>query len=128
MRKFILSIVSLVVISALVAGTLSGCEGEKQQSDTLSDTSVIKPAMVKSPNAEELSVEGEVVDGAKSMVTIQVTPDSTADFTYENLDKSDPNVFEEWDLDTPTKLKITYVKVMKGNMEVDSVTRIQKVE
>lgn len=128
MRKFILSIVSLVVFSALVAGILSGCEGEKQQSDTLRDTSVIKPAMVKSPNAEELSVEGEVVDGAKSMVTIQVTPDSTADFTYENLDKSDPNVFEEWDLDTPTKLKITYVKVMKGNMEVDSVTRIQKVE
>ncbi|MBR6490308.1 MAG: hypothetical protein IKT03_07230 [Muribaculaceae bacterium] len=128
MRKFILSIVSLVVFSALVAGILSGCEGEKQQSDTLKDTSVIKPAMVKSPNAEELSVEGEVVDGAKSMVTIQVTPDSTADFTYENLDKSDPNVFEEWDLDTPTKLKITYVKVMKGNMEVDSVTRIQKVE
>ena len=128
MRKFILSIVSLVVFSALVAVTLSGCEGEKQQSDTLRDTSVIKPAMVKSPNAEELSVEGEVVDGAKSMVTIQVTPDSTADFTYENLDKSDPNVFEEWDLDTPTKLKITYVKVMKGNMEVDSVTRIQKVE
>ena len=128
MRKFILSIVSLVVFSALVARILSGCEGEKQQSDTLRDTSVIKPAMVKSPNAEELSVEGEVVDGAKSMVTIQVTPDSTADFTYENLDKSDPNVFEEWDLDTPTKLKITYVKVMKGNMEVDSVTRIQKVE
>lgn len=126
MRKFLLSIVSLVVVSALVAGTLNSCVEDKQQSDTLSDTSVISP--VKSPDVEELSVEGEVVDGAKSMVTIQVSPDSTADFTYENLDKSDPEVFEEWDLDTPTKLKISYVKVKKGDMEVDSVTRIQKVD
>ena len=132
MRKFLLSIVSLVVFSAILGGTLSGCEGESKQSDTL-DTAVVNPAPLKSQ--EQLddeamgaeTVTGEVTDGSANMVIIETPEGEQKEFNYDSDKYTSDNMYD-WDLDENNKIKVTYVKVKRGDVVIDSVIRIDKAE
>ena len=128
MRKFILSIVSLVVFSAFISGSLTGCKSDEKQSDTLSDTSVVTP--LKSPQqaegngADEITVTGTVIDGSQNMVIVETNYGEQKEFNYDN-DNYDPSDMYNWDLDDNNKIKVTYIEVEPG---VDSVLRIEKAE
>lgn len=131
MRKFLLSIVSLVVLSALVTGSLTGCADDKQQSDTLSDTTVIAPVKSAEPGdgLEVLTAEGELEDVSKSMVILTDDSGNSVEFTYgDYLDKDNPEVYDELDVDNPSKIKVSYVKVKHGDVMEDSVISIHKVD
>ncbi|MBR5640091.1 MAG: hypothetical protein IKW83_10255 [Muribaculaceae bacterium] len=126
MRKYILSIVSLIVFSALLSGTFTGCKSEEKQSDTL-DTSVVKQTL-KSPqqDGEEqdmITVTGTVVDGSQNMVIIETENGESKEFNYVN-DNYDPSDMYDWDLDENNKIKVTYVEGESG----DSVISIQKAD
>ena len=130
MRKFILSLVALVIASAFVAGSLAGCDSEKTQSDTL-DTTVIAP--VKSAQVDDgldvLTAEGELEDVSKSMVILTDDSGNSVEFTYgDYLDKDNPEVYDELDVDNPSKIKVSYVKVKHGDVMEDSVISIHKVD
>ena len=128
MRKFLLSLVSLVVFSALLGGTLTGCDNEKKQSDTI-DTAVVNPQPLKSSqqgveDQDEKTVTGTVVDGSQNMVIVETENGEDKEFNY-NSDNYAPSDMYEWDLDDNNKIKVTYVEVKPG---MDSVIRIEKAE
>ncbi len=128
MRKFLLSLVSLVVFSALMGGALTGCDNEKKQSDTI-DTAVVNPQPLKSSqqgveDQDEKTVTGTVVDGSQNMVIVETENGEDKEFNY-NSDNYAPSDMYEWDLDDNNKIKVTYVEVKPG---MDSVIRIEKAE
>ncbi len=128
MRKFLLSLVSLVVFSALLGGALTGCDNEKKQSDTI-DTAVVNPQPLKSSqqgveDQDEKTVTGTVVDGSQNMVIVETENGEDKEFNY-NSDNYAPSDMYEWDLDDNNKIKVTYVEVKPG---MDSVIRIEKAE
>lgn len=128
MRKFLLSLVSLVVFSALMGGALTGCDNEKKQSDTI-DTAVVNPQPLKSSqqgveNQDEKTVTGTVIDGSQNMVIVETENGEDKEFNY-NSDNYAPSDMYEWDLDDNNKIKVTYVEVKPG---MDSVIRIEKAE
>lgn len=130
MRSFLLSLVSLLVFSALVGGSLSSCKNDNRQSDTISDTVVIKNTLKSQPQAEqelatdELTVTGTVIDGSQNMVIVETPSGDNKEFNY-NTDNYEPSDLYDWDLDENNKIKVTYVEVKPG---VDSVIRIEKAE
>ncbi len=128
MRKFLLSLVSLVVFSALLGGALTGCDNEKKQSDTI-DTAVVNPQPLKSSqqgveDQDEKTVTGTVIDGSQNMVIVETENGEDKEFNY-NSDNYAPSDMYEWDLDDNNKIKVTYVEVKPG---MDSVIRIEKAE
>lgn len=137
MKKILLPIFVLAIISALVPSVLTSCKNEKTQTDTI-DTTVIKPqalmqdtdstAQQQQQDMEVLSITGEVVDGAKSQVTIKTKDGEFHDFSYENLDPNDSKVFYHWSLDDNESVTIKYTKVKENGVETDRVISIQKAE
>ena len=129
MRKFLLSLVSLLVFSALISGSLWGCKSDEKQTDTISDTTVVKQTL-KSPqqpegqSPDEITVSGTVVDGSSNMVIIETQDGENREFNYSS-DNYEPSDMYDWDLDENNKIKVTYVEVKPG---VDSVVRIEKAE
>ena len=85
----------------------------------MQDTDSLQPVM---------TVTGEVVDGAKSQVTIKTDDGEFLDFSYEYLDHNDPDVFYRWSLDNNDHVTVKYVEVNRNGMELDSVISIQKAE
>ena len=123
MRKFLLSIVSLVVFSALLGGTFTGCKSEEKQSDSI-DTSVVKPQQLKSQQDEDMKeITGVAIDGSSNTVTVQTEDGQEKIFDY-NKDNYDSNDLYNWDLDENNKITVTYVEGESG----DSVISIQKAE
>ena len=124
MRKFLLSLVSLVVLSALLGGALSGCESEKKQSDTL-DTTVVNPQQLMQDTdttgqEDVLTVTGEVVDAMKSNVTVK-TDEGEKEFEFEDLRDSGKDYYHSVEGDMVT------VKYVEENGEV-KVVSIEKAE
>ena len=110
MRKFLLSLVSLVVLSALLSGTLMGCKSEENKSDTL-DTTVVNPQQLKSQQDKGVKeFTGVAIEGSSNTVTVQTQDgeEKTFDYTKDNYDSED---LYNWDLDDNNKIKVTYVKV-----------------
>ena len=128
MRKFLLSLALLLVCTTIVS-TLSGCEGEKKNSDSL-DTAVINSTPLKSQQGaglEEITVSGEVTDGSANAVFIETEDGQTKEFNYDS-DNYDSDDLYDWDLDENNKIKVTYVKIQRGDVVMDSVIRIEKAE
>lgn len=124
MRKFLLSLVSLVVFSTLLGGALTGCEGEKKQNDTL-DTTVVKPQQLMQDTAsaaqeDVLTVTGEVVDAMKSNVTVK-TDEGEKEFEFEDLRDSGKDYYHSMEGDMIT------VKYVEDNGDV-KVVSIEKAE
>lgn len=125
MRKFLFALVSLVVFSAVVGVTLTGCDSEKKQ-----ESSASEPAPLKSQQEdgqEVITVTGEVTDGSANMVIIETEDGTSKEFNYDS-DEYAPGDLYDWDLDDNNKIKVSYVKSKKGDVEVDSVIRIEKAE
>ena len=137
MKKILIPIFVLAIISAIVPSVLTSCNKEKKLTDTI-DTTVIKPdtlmqdsdtiAEPQLQDMEVLSITGEVVDGAKSQVTIKTKDGEFHDFSYENLDPNDSKVFYHWSLDDNESVTIKYTKVKENGVETDRVISIQKAE
>ena len=135
MKNLLFTILVVAVFSAIVGTTTTGCSKEKKTTDTL-DTAAIKPVKLlqdsdttaaSQPQQQQvLSATGEVVDGSKDQVSIKISQDSIADFTYENLDHNDPKVFYHWSLDNNDRITVRYIKVKQNGMDIDSVVSIQK--
>jgi hypothetical protein len=79
-----------------------------------------------SDSSNVLSVTGTVTDGAMNSVMLQVEPDSIVEFSYSELDRSNSDVYESWEIDD--RITISYVKTMNGDEEVDSVVSIKKAD
>lgn len=123
MRKFLLSIVSLVVFSALLSGTFTGCKSEEKQSDTI-DTSVVKPQQLKSQYDENMKeLTGVAIEGSSNTVTVQTEDGQEKIFDY-NKDNYNSDDLYNWDLDENNKITVTYVEGENG----DSVISIHKAE
>lgn len=125
MRKFLLSLVSLLVFSALLSGTFTGCKSEEKPSDTI-DTTIVKPQQLKSQQddgAGEITVTGTVIDGSQNMVIVETEDGENKEFNY-NSDNYAPSDMYNWDLDENNKIAVTYVESENG----DSVISIQKAE
>lgn len=123
MRKFLLSIVSLVVFSALLSGTFTGCKSEEKQNDTI-DTSVVKPQQLKSQQDENMKeLTGVAIEGSSNTVTVQTEDGQEKIFDY-NKDNYNSDDLYNWDLDENNKITVTYVEGENG----DSVISIHKAE
>lgn len=125
MRKILLSALALVVASITIGTTLEGCSNETKHSDTL-DTVVIPAKVVTEPadsNANVLTITGKVMDGAMNSVWVEVSPDSTIEFSYPQLDRNNSELFYNWSIDD--KITIKYIKTATNG---DSVISIQKAE
>ena len=128
MRRILLPIFLIALLSAMSLVVLSGCAEEQKHSDTL-DTTVIAPKKLMQETdtmPQVMSVTGEVVDGAKSQVTVKSDDGEFHDFSYEYLDHNDPEVFYRWSLDNNDHITVKYVEVNRNGMELDSVISIQK--
>ncbi len=127
MRKILLAILSLVIISTATS-TFTSCTEEKKHTDTLLDTTVIMPQTPAPGDSTEgtLTVTGKVVDGAMNSVFIEVQPDSAVEFSYPQLDRNDSEVFYNWSIDDEVTIK--YVHTNRNDEEIDSVISIQKAE
>ena len=134
MRKILLPILSLVVISLATTGTFTSCKNETKVTDTL-DTVVIKPEVnnastdstgLDQENANTHSVTGKVVDGAMNSVFVEVTPNSAVEFSYSQLDRNNSEVYYNWEIDD--KITVTYIETTRDGETVDSVVSIQKAE
>ena len=127
MRKFLLSLVSLIVFSALLSGSLTGCHSDEKQNDTL-DTTVITPLkssqQADEEGLDEVIVTGTVIDGSQNMVIVETENGESKEFNYVS-DNYAPSDMYDWDLDDNNKIKVTYVEV---SPDVDSVIRIEKAE
>ena len=124
MRKFLLSLVSLVVFSALLGGVLSGCESEKKPSDTL-DTTVVKPQQLMQDTAsaaqeDVITVTGEVVDAMKSNVTVK-TDEGNKEFEFEDLRDSGKDYYHSVEGDVIT---VKYVED-EGDVKVVSIEKAE---
>lgn len=135
MRRILLPISSLIVISIASTSTFTSCKPESKPADTLLDTTVIEPvapavdsALVdSSATATDVkSVTGKVVDGAMNSVFVEVEPGNSIEFSYSQLDRNDSEVFYNWSIDD--EITINYVEVERGGELVDSVVSIQKAE
>lgn len=135
MRRILLPISLLVVISIASTSTFTSCKPESKPADTLLDTTVIEPvapavdsALVdSSATATDVkSVTGKVVDGAMNSVFVEVEPGNSIEFSYSQLDRNDSEVFYNWSIDD--EITINYVEVERGGELVDSVVSIQKAE
>lgn len=135
MRRILLPISSLIVISIASTSTFTSCKPESKPADTLLDTAVITPvapavdsALVdSSATATDVkSVTGKVVDGAMNSVFVEVEPGNSIEFSYSQLDRNDSEVFYNWSIDD--EITINYVEVERGGELVDSVVSIQKAE
>ena len=135
MRKILLAILSLVIVSIATTGSLTSCNNETKHTDTL-DTTVIAPiARIDSASADTAAqgssddvkrVTGKVVDGAMNSVFIEVAPDSSVEFSYSQLDRNNSEVFYNWSIDD--KITVEYVETTRNGEQVDSVVSIQKAE
>lgn len=137
MRKIILPIIALVIVSVATTTTFTSCKNETQHTDTL-DTTVIAPKPVKmaadsdSINVENgkalitKSVTGKVTDGAMNSVFVELAPDSTVEFSYPELNRNDSKVFYNWQIDD--MITVTYVETTRNGEPLDSVVSIQKAQ
>ena len=94
MRKLFIPIIAFLTLTAIVSVTAS-CDqttDESTSSDTL-DTAVIHHTQSDSVT----TVEGVVIDGAKSSVTIVTEKNDTLDFEYEYLSSDKRYHCEEGD-------------------------------
>ncbi len=138
MRKIILPIIALVIVSVATTTTFTSCKNETKHTDTLLDTAVIAPKPVEmtadsdSTNVENgktlitKSVTGKVTDGAMNSVFIEVAPDSTVEFSYPELNRNDNKVFYNWQIDD--MITVTYVETTRNGESLDSVVSIQKAQ
>ena len=135
MRRILLPISSLIVISIASTSTFTSCKPESKPADTLLDTTVIEPvapavdsALVdSSATATDVkSVTGKVVDGAMNSVFVEVEPGNAVEFSYSQLDRNDSEVFYNWSIDDEITGK--YVETNHAGELVDSVVSIQKAE
>ncbi|MBR0025482.1 MAG: hypothetical protein IJP59_12875 [Muribaculaceae bacterium] len=135
MKKILLAISSMLVMSIAFTSTFTSCKTEGNHADTLLDTTVIEPvapavdsALVdSSATATDVkSVTGKVVDGAMNSVFVEVEPGNSIEFSYSQLDRNDSEVFYNWSIDD--EITINYVEVERGGELVDSVVSIQKAE
>ena len=130
MRRILLPIFLIALLSAMSSVVLSGCTEEQKHSDTL-DTTIIAPKKIMQDAdsmQQVMSVTGEVVDGAKSQVTVKTEDGEFIDFSYEYLDHNDPEVFYRWSLDNNDHITVKYVEVSRNGIELDSVISIQKAD
>ncbi len=127
MRKIFLPILAALALSAITGAVLEGCTSENNYSDSI-DTVVLQPKLMNnaSDSSNVLSVTGTVTDGAMNSVMLQVEPDSIVEFSYSELDRSNSDVYESWEIDD--RITISYVKTMNGDEEVDSVVSIKKAD
>ena len=135
MKKILLAISSMLVMSIAFTSTFTSCKTEGNHADTLLDTTVIEPvapavdsALVDSSATATgiKSVTGKVVDGAMNSVFVEVEPGNSIEFSYSQLDRNDSEVFYNWSIDD--EITINYVEVERGGELVDSVVSIQKAE
>lgn len=135
MKKILLAISSMLLMSIAFTSTFTSCKTEGNHADTLLDTTVIEPvapavdsALVdSSATATDVkSVTGKVVDGAMNSVFVEVEPGNSIEFSYSQLDRNDSEVFYNWSIDD--EITINYVEVERGGELVDSVVSIQKAE
>ena len=134
MRKLLLAISSLVIVSIATTGTFTSCKNETSHTDTL-DTTVIKlsenvdsttDSSSLEANNDVKSVTGKVVDGAMNSVFIEVAPDSSVEFSYSQLDRNNSEIFYNWSIDD--NITVIYVEVTRDGEQVDSVVSIQKAQ
>ena len=100
MRKFLFSLVSLLVFSALISGSLSGCKTDDKTSDTLSDTTVVKSTLKSAEQdldqaLDEVTVTGTVVDGSQNMVIVETQNGENIEFNYIS-DNYQPGDIYDW--------------------------------
>lgn len=135
MKKILLAISSMLLMSIAFTSTFTSCKTEGNHADTLLDTTVIEPvapavdsALVDSSATATgiKSVTGKVVDGAMNSVFVEVEPGNSIEFSYSQLDRNDSEVFYNWSIDD--EITINYVEVERGGELVDSVVSIQKAE
>lgn len=137
MKKILLAISSMLVMSIAFTSTFTSCKTEGNHADTLLDTTVITPAATEIDSAQAgvdssatatgiKSVTGKVVDGAMNSVFVEVEPGNSIEFSYSQLDRNDSEVFYNWSIDD--EITINYVEVERGGELVDSVVSIQKAE
>ena len=137
MRRILLPISSLIVISIASTSTFTSCKPESKPADTLLDTAVITPAATEIDSAQASvdssatatgikSVTGKVVDGAMNSVFVEIEPGEAEEFSYSQLDRNNSDVFYNWSIDD--EITINYVEVERGGELVDSVVSIQKAE
>lgn len=135
MKKILLAISSMLLMSIAFTSTFTSCKTEGNHADTLLDTTVIEPvapavdsALVdSSATATDVkSVTGKVVDGAMNSVFVEVEPGNAVEFSYSQLDRNNSDVFYNWSIDD--EITINYVEVERGGELVDSVVSIQKAE
>lgn len=135
MKKILLAISSMLVMSIAFTSTFTSCKTEGNHADTLLDTTVIEPveAVPDSTGVDSTatatdvkSVTGKVVDGAMNSVFVEIEPGKAEEFSYSQLDRNDSEVFYNWSIDD--EITINYVEVERGGELVDSVVSIQKAE
>lgn len=135
MKKILLAISSMLLMSIAFTSTFTSCKTEGNHADTLLDTTVIEPvapavdsALVdSSATATDVkSVTGKVVDGAMNSVFVEIEPGKAEEFSYSQLDRNNSDVFYNWSIDD--EITINYVEVERGGELVDSVVSIQKAE
>lgn len=135
MKKILLAISSMLLMSIAFTSTFTSCKTEGNHADTLLDTTVIEPVEAVPDStgvdstataAEVKSVTGKVVDGAMNSVFVEVEPGNSIEFSYSQLDRNDSEVFYNWSIDD--EITINYVEVERGGELVDSVVSIQKAE
>lgn len=123
MRKILLPALALIALTITIGGTLEGCTTETKHSDSL-DTVVIPAKVATEPTDSDGNVQivtGKVMDGAMNSVWVEVSPDSTIEFSYPELDRNNSDVFYNWSIDD--NITVKYVKTANNG---DSVISIQK--
>ena len=117
-----------MILSVATTTTFTSCDNETKHSDTLPDTTIIKPQVSATDSTADnaISVTGKVVDGAMNSVFLEVAPDSAVEFSYSELDRNNSDVFYNWSIDD--EITIKYVRTTRDGEPVDSVISIQKAE
>lgn len=132
MKKILLAISSMLVMSIAFTSTFTSCKTEGNHADTLLDTTVITPesqvadSTHDTTQADVKSVTGKVVDGAMNSVFVEVEPGNSIEFSYSQLDRNNSEVFYNWSIDD--EITVKYVETNHDGEQVDSVVSIQKAE
>lgn len=114
MRKLFIPIFAFIALTAIVSTTSSCDQATDESGSSVSiDTAVVHPTQSDSVT----TVEGVVIDGARSSVTIVTEKNDTLDFEYEYLPNDKHYRSEEGE-----NIAITYYN------DNDSVILIEKKE
>lgn len=146
MRKILLVIASLLVVSLATTNLLTSCKQPTKYVDSL-DTTVITPKTESTQpsdslnndstapsaagdsiasNGKTITVTGKVIDGAMNSVNVEIEPGNTKEFSYSELDRNNSEVYYNWEIDD--KITVTYIETMSGGEQIDSVISIQKAQ